>query len=661
MTSPRFWLGVDTGGTFTDFVLLGEGIERIHKVLSTPSAPEEAIFQGIREMGLEEALGSGRLAIIHGTTVATNAALEGKGARTLFITNEGLEDVLLIGRQTRAELYNLTPTRDDAVIQADDILGIAGRLNADGQEIVPLDEAAIEQLVARVRAVRPEAIAISLLFSYLNPEHEQRLHAALADCAGFVCHSAEVLPIAGEYERGLATWLNAWLGPKVADYLDRLGRGASPAPVSIMQSGGGTLALDAAAGRAVNLLLSGPAGGLNAARAIGEALDEPRLMTFDMGGTSTDVALLDHGFRLTLEGHIGRWPVAVPMVDMHTIGAGGGSLAAVDAAGMLHVGPTSAGADPGPACYGRGGTGVTVTDANLVLGHLPDDLQLGGGLPLSRAASEHALAALAKQLGTSPEHAARGVIDLANEHMAQALRVISIQKGFDPADFMLLCFGGAGGLHVCALAEMLGIPRALVPRNSGVLSAQGLVRAPRQRELIQALPTETDTESLNALASTLIMQAHEAMQTEEGGALDPAALEQQVMLDVCYAGQSFPLSVPWQGDIAAAEAHFHQLHEQRYGHRLQAPVARVNLRARLSLRETLPDAPAGRVTAPGPVRTSQVAGLGPVPVRGRDSLPVDEPLNGPLIVTEAVATTFVSPGWQLLRLVSDHLLVTRIQ
>src|SRR5690606_38448931 len=217
MTAPRFWLGVDTGGTFTDFVLLGEGVERIHKVLSTPSAPERAIFQGIREMGLDEALGSGRLSIIHGTTVATNAALEGKGARTLFITNEGLEDVLLIGRQTRAELYNLTPAADDTVIRPDDILGVPGRLGADGQEVLPLDEATIERLVARVRAAQPEAIAISLLFSYLNPAHEQRLQDALADCAGFVCHSAEVLPIAGEYERGLATWLNAWLGPKVAD------------------------------------------------------------------------------------------------------------------------------------------------------------------------------------------------------------------------------------------------------------------------------------------------------------------------------------------------------------------------------------------------------------------------------------------------------------
>jgi len=658
MTASRFWLGVDTGGTFTDFVLLGEGVERIHKVLSTPAAPEQAIFQGIREMGLDETLRSGRLAVIHGTTVATNAALEGKGARTLFITNEGLEDVLLIGRQTRAELYNLTPAADDAVIRSADILGIPGRLAADGREVIPLDEKAIEDLVARVQAAKPEAIAISLLFSYLNPAHEQRLHDALADCASFVCHSAEVLPIAGDYERGLATWLNAWLGPKVAEYLDRLRRGASPAPVSIMQSGGGTLALDAAAGRAVNLLLSGPAGGLNAARAIGEALGEPRLMTFDMGGTSTDVALLDHGFRLTLEGHIGRWPVAVPMVDMHTIGAGGGSLATVDSAGMLHVGPASAGADPGPACYGRGGTGVTVTDANLVLGHLPDNLRLGGGLPLQSTAAEEAVAALATQLGTGPEQAARGVIDLANEHMAQALRVISIQKGLDPADFMLLCFGGAGGLHVCALAEMLGMRRALVPRHSGVLSAQGLVRAPRQRELIQALPADTDAASLDALASTLIARGREAMQAEEEG-LDTAALEEQLMLDLCYAGQSFTLSVPWQGDMAAAEAHFHHLHTQRYGHRLQAPIARVNLRARLSLCEVLPDAPASRMAAPGPARASQVAGLGAVPVRDRDSLPVGEALHGPLIITEAVATTFVSPGWQLLRLPSDHLLLTR--
>ncbi|MBZ2189087.1 hydantoinase/oxoprolinase family protein [Alcanivorax sp. JB21] len=659
------WLGVDTGGTFTDFVVLGDNSQRIHKVLSTPGAPEQAIFRGIEELGLSAALAAGELVIVHGTTVATNAALEGKGARTLMITNEGLEDVLLIGRQTRQALYDLTPTAVPEPLQRQHILGVPSRLDARGKEIRPLDPQAVAELVARVQALKPEAVAISLLFSYLNPAHEEALEdalrAALADSDVFICRSAEVLPLTGEYERGLATWLNAWLGPGVADYLDRLGKGAAPSRVSIMQSSGGTLSLDAAARRAVNLLLSGPAGGLNAARAIGEQLNMPRLMTFDMGGTSTDVALLDHGFRLTLEGRIGHWPVAVPMVDMHTIGAGGGSLAYVDAAGMLHVGPESAGADPGPACYGRGGTRVTVTDANLVLGHLPASQTLGGHMALDRAAACAALDTLARALDCSAEEAARGVLALANEHMAQALRVISIQKGYDPADFVLMSFGGAGGLHVCALADMLGMRQALVPRNSGVLSAQGLVRSPRQRELIRALPADANPEVVDALARTLQEYGHAAL-TAEG--VREADLATHVSVDLCYRGQSFPLTVPWEGDPEAAEATFHQLHEARYGHRLTLPVAWINVRVQVTSREPLPSLPPPDATPPGEPGTTEVAGPGATPVWPRDALPPPGhplyPLSGPLIITEAVATTWVAPGWQLNCLDSGDLLLQRL-
>lgn len=659
-----FWLGVDTGGTFTDFVVLGDNSQRIHKVLSTPHAPEQAIFRGIDELGLSAALAAGELVIVHGTTVATNAALEGKGARTVMVTNEGLEDVLLIGRQTRQALYDLTPPAQATPLQREDILGVPGRLDARGTEIRPLSANAVAELVARIQTLKPEAVAISLLFSYLNPAHEETLRAALADCGAFVCHSAEVLPLAGEYERGLATWLNAWLGPGVADYLDRLGQGAAPSQVSIMQSSGGTLSLDAAARRAVNLLLSGPAGGLNAARAISEQLGMPRLMTFDMGGTSTDVALLDHGFRLTLEGHIGHWPVAVPMVDMHTIGAGGGSLARVDAAGMLHVGPESAGADPGPACYGRGGTSVTVTDANLVLGHLPDTQTLGGHMALDRAAAVVAMNTLASQLGCSTPEAAQGVLALANEHMAQALRVISIQKGYDPAEFVLMSFGGAGGLHVCALADMLGTRQALVPRNSGVLSAQGLVRSPRQRELIRALPANADPDTVEALARALLAQGRAALVAE--GAADgthPDQLATAVLVDLCYSGQSFPLSVTWTGDPGAAESDFHAQHEARYGHRLTLPVAWINVRARVTSLAPLPDLPLPPANPPGEPTTAHVADLGQVPVWARTSLPPPGhslyPLSGPLIVTEAVATTWVAPGWQLDALDSGDLLLRR--
>jgi N-methylhydantoinase A len=384
--------------------------------------------------------------------------------------------------------------------------GSPARLDARGKEVIPLSDADLTQLVEKVLAHQPQSVALCLLFSYLNPAHEQRIRQALEAAGLPVSASHAILPTRGEYERGMATWLNAWLAPKVADYLQRLQQATDPAPLAIMQSHGGTIASDQAAGLAVNLLLSGPAGGLAAARRLGEQLRQPRLMTFDMGGTSTDVALLDGDLRLTQQGHIGPYPVAVPMVDMHTIGAGGGSLAYVDDAGLLHVGPHSAGADPGPACYGRGGNQVTVTDANVVLGRLQPDFALGGSLTLDTAAARHAMKTLASQLGLGVEETAEGVLALANEHMTQALRVISIQKGFDPANFALLSFGGAGGLHVCALADNLGMRSALVPRRAGVLSAEGLVYAPRKREQLQALPDGADDTALRERIATLQRQ-----------------------------------------------------------------------------------------------------------------------------------------------------------
>ena len=355
-------LGVDTGGTFTDFVLLDDSRLRIHKVLSTPDAPEQAILQGIDELGIGAVAAAGQLVVIHGSTVATNAALEGKGVRTVFITNRGFADMLSIGRQARSELYQLQPALTAPPVPADLCLETGGRMTPGGDELVPLGRADLESLRAQIEALQPEAVAINLLYAFVDDRYERAIEASLP--AGLFCsRSSEVLPEHGEYERGIATWLNASLGPLMASYLQRLQQALAPGPVTIMQSSGGTIALEQAARRAVNLLLSGPAGGLAAARHIGHLCGQPRLMSFDMGGTSTDVALIDGEIRLSNEGHIGRWPVAVPMVDMHTIGAGGGSLAFVDGANLLHVGPQSAGASPGPACYGLGGTQATVTDA----------------------------------------------------------------------------------------------------------------------------------------------------------------------------------------------------------------------------------------------------------------------------------------------------------
>ena len=652
-----YWLGVDTGGTFTDFVLLGKGGVRIHKVLSTPAAPEQAVLQGIHEMGLTPFMTSGKLVIVHGTTVATNAALEGKGARTLFVTNRGIEDILLIGRQTRPALYELRPRQVEPVLRPEDMLGIDCRRGADGSEVIPLRDTEIDRIVAEVNQLAPDAVAISLLFSWLDDAEERRLEQALVGPGRFVCRSSAVLPLAGEYERGVTTWLNAWLGPKVADYLARLNQAVQPAPLSIMQSHGGTLPAEEAARGSVNLLLSGPAGGLCAAADIASRSDRRRLMTFDMGGTSTDVALIDGDLQLTLEGRVGPWPVAVPMVDMHTIGAGGGSIARVDTAGMLHVGPASAGAEPGPACYARGGLEATVTDANLVLGYLPASQRLGGNLPLDQGAAREALERLGDALHLNAEEAARGVLALANEHMTQALRVISIQRGHDPANFTLVSFGGAGGLHVCALAESLGMHQALVPANSGVLSAEGLIRAPRQRELLQALPADIDDAGISAHADALAAQGRAALLAD---GCEDSLVSISCELLLCYRGQSFQLNVPWQGEGDRAEQAFHELHEKRYGHRLALPVSRAAVRVQARAETELPRMPALPTGEAPASQLSAVAELGPVPLYQREQLGAGQRIAGPALICEKVATTWLAPGWQLEVDDNGHLWIERL-
>ena len=475
-------LGVDTGGTFTDFVCLDGAEVRVHKVLSTPAAPERAILQGIRELGLQ----GQSYYLVHGSTVATNAVLEGKGVRTAYVTNRGLGDLLSIGRQARRELYNLQPRAGLPPVPAELCFEVGGRLGADGQLVEPLDEEELRQLADLLQSLGVEAVAINLLFSYLDERFECRIEQALPGDL-FVSRSSYVLPQQGEYERGIGTWMNAWVGPRVQGYLQRLKQAIEPSPLHVMQSSALTIDAEQAARRAVNLLLSGPAGGLMGALATGEKLGLTRLLTLDMGGTSTDVALIDGQVQLTSEGSIGRYPVAVPMVDMHTIGAGGGSLARVDEGGMLVVGPESAGADPGPACYGRGGRESTVTDANLVLGRLRPAAFLGGDMRLDWQAALAVLSQLGEAMGLTAEQAALGVIALANEHMAQALRVISVERGIDPRDYTLLAFGGAGGLHVCALADALAMRRVLVPMHAGVLSALGMLAAPRGRQLSHTL------------------------------------------------------------------------------------------------------------------------------------------------------------------------------
>ena len=637
------FLGVDTGGTFTDFVLWEEGRLRVHKVLSTPHAPEQAILQGIRELGLE----AEGLRLVHGSTVATNAVLEGKGVRTLFVTNRGFGDLLTIGRQNRADLYDLQPEPLPPPVPKELCLETGGRLSAQGEWLEPLTETDREALKAAVARLRPRAVAVNLLFSWLDDSAEKAIAGALPGEL-FVSLSSEVLPEIREYERGMATWLNAWVGPLVAGYLARLQSERPGARLSVMQSSGDTLAAAQAGRQAVRMLLSGPAGGLVAARFLGHQAGRERLLTFDMGGTSTDVALVDGEPRLTSEGRIGRWPVAVPMVEMHTIGAGGGSIAWLDEGGMLQVGPESAGADPGPVCYGRGGRRPTVTDANLLLGRLLPGAFLGGGMELDRAASERALAELGERMGRSALETARGIVTVANEHMARALRTISVQRGVDPSGFTLVSFGGAGGLHVCALADALGMKKALVPVHGGVLSALGMLAARPGRQLSRTRLQLLEEIGPGELEGALTELAKEGVTELQGEGIPQQEIESTPSLDLRYRGQSYTLNLPWRGSLAEVTEAFHEAHRRRYGHRMALPVELVNLRVAVrgralpvSLEKLESGAhcrPAGRVEVAGEPE--------PVPHWERARLAPGQRLEGPAVITETVATTWLARGWR---------------
>ena len=635
-------LGVDTGGTFTDFVLFEDDGLRIHKVLSTPQAPEQAILQGVRELGLEHL----SLDLIHGSMVATNAVLEGKGVRVVLITNRGLGELLTIGRQARDQLYALQPEPLPPPVPGECCLEVGGRPAADGTEVEPMDDADLQGLAARVEALRPDAVAINLLFSFVDDSHEQQLAAMLPEGV-FRALSSQVLPEYREYERGIATFLNAYVGPLVLGYLRRLQQGLGDVRLSVMQSSGGTIDAAQAGDQAVRLLLSGPAGGLTGARVTAAQAGRERLLSFDMGGTSTDVAMIEGLPRLTTEGRLGRFPVAVPMVDMHTIGAGGGSIAYVDGGGLLRVGPESAGAMPGPACYGRDGRRPTVTDANVVLGRLLADAFLGGAMFLDTAAAAQAVGSLASVLGIDDVQVAAGIIRIANEHMAAALRVISIERGIDPRDHTLVSFGGAGGLHVCALADALGMRQALVPIHAGVLSALGMIAAARSRQLSQGLVAE-----LSGLDDATLAQRFDRLRARGARQLlaegvDPEGITENRSLDLRYQGQSFTLNLPWSG-IADTAAAFHQAHRQRYGHQFDQPIELVTIRVGLQGPPpalALPSLPQGDPSVPLR-RVAVFDEAVEVPVYSRAALVVGQCIDGPALITETVSTTWLASRWR---------------
>ncbi len=634
-------VGVDTGGTFTDLVAWCDGRLSHEKVLSTPDDPSRAIIEGMQRLGLA----STPLQVIHGTTVGTNAVLEGKGVRVAYVTSAGFGDVLTLARQRRQAVYRLEQPLEAPPVPPELCFEVATRCTAQGEWLARASDEELDALAAAIETSGAEAVAINLLFSFLCPEEEQRIARRMRpDLSASL--SSEVLPEIREFERGMATWLNASVGPIIGRYLARLDAGLPEANVSVMQSSGTTVAADQAAAGAVRLLLSGPAGGIAAARLIGEVTGRPRLLTLDMGGTSTDVAFLDGDIPLTQESRIAGWPLSIPTVDIHTIGAGGGSLARVDAGGLLLVGPESAGADPGPACYGQGGDGVTVTDANLVLGRIPATTRLGGTLPLDGEAASAAVDRLAARLGCDRVEAALGVLQIANEHMARALRVISVERGHDPRDDTLLCFGGAGGLHACALAELLGMRSILLPALAGVLSAHGMLASEPGRDLSHAVLAplaDQDHDQIGRGFEGLEKQARQSLVAE---GIEASSLRFRRYLELRYQGQNAALVV--EDAREGVEDAFHRAFEAASGHRLDLPVELVNLR--LSARAPAPRQTLEPATEATPRQRTRGFSMLPdrqqeVPVIERAALVPGDRGSGPCILVDRAATAWVAEGW----------------
>jgi N-methylhydantoinase A len=538
-------IGIDSGGTFTDFVILhDDGRLESFKLRSNPAAPASVILEGIRRIAAKKA------DVVHGSTVATNALLERKGAKTAFVTTAGFEDLIAIGRQNRAELYNLTPDPAKPLVPRELCFGADERMLFDGTVAKPLRD--VEKLKKRLRGV--ESVAICLLHSYQNDAPERELLKAL-EGVGYVCASCDISPEFREYERASTTVINAYVGPLMDRYLGELERGCSH-PLSVMQSNGGLLTASEARKHAVRTILSGPAGGVAGAIEIARIAGFESALTFDMGGTSTDVALVGRESRLSTEARVDGFPVRVPMLDIHTAGAGGGSIAYIDAGGSLRVGPESAGASPGPACYGVGDR-PTVTDAHVVLGRIDPNRLMGGTLRIDPARAEKALAHLGK-----PKEVAAAVVRIANSNMERAIRAVSIERGEDPRDYPLVAFGGCGGLHACELAESLGIRTVIIPRMAGVLSALGMLLADRQRDF-----------SIGALGASDYEARFRKLEK-----LAPRGSSKERFADVRYTGQSYELTIPWGSS-------FHDAHQRAYGY---SDPKRATQIVTLRLRTTIP-------------------------------------------------------------------------
>lgn len=636
-------LGIDTGGTFTDFFLQAGSETRTLKLSSTPDDPSRAILSGLAS--LFEQLPE-NLEVIHGSTVGTNSFLERKGAKTLLITTHGFEDILVIGRQNRSQLYSFRVSRPAPIIPFNQCLGVKERVCWDGSVQRPLGKSVGKRLRAYCRREKIESVAVCLLHSYANDSHEKAIKSALAGLNIPVTLSSELLPEFREYERLSTTLINAYLAPVISRYIDRLACDLKTLPLYIQQSNGGMLPAKNIGERAVCTLLSGPAGGVHGAFQLARDMEIDRIITFDMGGTSTDVSLCDGQPTLTREHVVDGYPVRVEMLDIHTVGSGGGSLAWIDGGGHLRVGPESAGAVPGPVCYGTG-TRLTVTDANLFLGRLLPDFFLGGAMKLDRDRVEHRMEELAAELEMDSMSVALGIVRLVNAAMAKAIRAVSLERGYDPKEFTLFGFGGAAGLHCCDLAAEMGVTKVVIPARAGILSAQGMVYADPTLDYLQPL-------FLSGSSLTLQTFAPVFAELEQRGREELAGLcsgqggrvEYRRFLNLRYQGQSYELCVPCDTDFPAR---FHELHRRKFGYMMpDATLELVSIQCSVRLVRDKWPLPRGEVGArekPFHLRTNTIHlddKSVDVPVFRRETLLPGHMGSGPALIIDDFTTILVS-------------------
>ncbi len=684
-------IGVDTGGTFTDIVMRINEELFTHKVLSTPQNPAHAVIQGVSEILRLHSTDANQLEIVHGSTVATNALLERRGARIALVTTKGFEDVLEIGRQARPSLYDFFVERPAPLVPTDRRFGISERTLHTGEIQTEIEPADLDALASELAALELDAVAICFLFAYVNPQNEQIVAAHLARLGIPISCSHEVLPEYREYARFSTTVANAYIRPTLERHLSTLTDSEQfPESFRLMLSNGGSVSVEAFQGRlqAENLLsqntsvgirtvLSGPAGGVLGAYQIAKAAGYDQIITFDMGGTSTDVSLCNNGISLTTESTISGLPIKVPLIDIHTVGAGGGSIATLDAGGALRVGPESAGADPGPICYDNNGEDITVTDANLFLGRIAATQFLGGAMSLNLDKPRAHIEKFAAQLGIPVLQAADGILKVANAAMERAIKVISVERGFDTRDFTLISFGGAGGLHAAFMAENLGIQTVLIPPNGGLLSAYGMLFADIIKDYSQTVlwrfqtDGETLVEALNTGFDELLTRAENEMKAE--GFL-PNQLKIDRSLDVRYAGQSYELNIPYfteTGTYPQATQvliqKFHAAHGQRFGYaRTDAPVEVVNLRLTATGETDKPSIQPLPLVDADPseafIVQNRVVFEGealPTDFYRREALRPGNQIAGPAVITEFSATTVIPPNFAAVVDVYQNLILTK--